>query len=338
MSILVTGGTGFLGRHLIQQLVESGEKKINVLTRSFDEGLAELGVTQIEGSLLDGDALKRALKNVKQVYHLAGRVERDPSSAHLMYELHVDGTRHLLDRILDTKVEKIVVASTSGTVGVSKFDDYIADDDSPTVEEVVSKWPYYLSKIYAERVCERYIREYDLPIVMMRPTLLLGPGDERKSSTEDVEKFLNGDIPSVPSGGLSFVDVRDVANAFILAMESGGAGDTFLLGAQNLTVESFFDELATLSGKAAPKLHLPQNAAVFSAKVLDSAMKFFGKRASVDPVSVDMSGYYWYINSENAETKLGWIPREPRLTLRDTIKDIRHRQERNETPPEFGLL
>lgn len=157
MTILVTGGTGFLGRHLIEQLIEDGGKKIKVLTRSFDEELANLGVTQIEGSLMDGDTLKRALKGVKQVYHLAGRVERDPSSAHLMYELHVDGTRHLLDRIIGTKVEKIVVASTSGTVGVSKFSDFIADDNSPTAEEVVSRWPYYLSKIYAERVCERYV-------------------------------------------------------------------------------------------------------------------------------------------------------------------------------------
>ncbi len=338
MTILVTGGTGFLGRHLIEQLIEDGGKKIKVLTRSFDEELANLGVTQIEGSLMDGDTLKRALKGVKQVYHLAGRVERDPSSAHLMYELHVDGTRHLLDRIIGTKVEKIVVASTSGTVGVSKFSDFIADDNSPTAEEVVSRWPYYLSKIYAERVCERYVREYDLPIVMMRPTLLLGPGDERRSSTEDVEKFLNGDIPSVPSGGLSFVDVRDVAQAFILAMESGDPGDTFLLGARNLTVEAFFEELSILSGKSVPRLHLPQNAAVFSAKVLDSTMKLFGKRASVDPVSVDMSGHYWYINSENAQKKLGWTPRSPRLTLRDTIKDIRHRQERDEIAPEFGLL
>ncbi len=337
MSILVTGGTGFLGRHLIEQLLQKGEKKIKVLTRSFDYELGELGIEQIEGSLLDHDALKRALENVKYVYHLAGRVERDPSSAHLMYELHVDGTRHLLDRIVGTKVKKIVVASTSGTVGVSKFDDYIADDSSPTVEDIVSKWPYYLSKIYAERVCERYIREYNLPIIMMRPTLLLGPGDERKSSTEDVVKFLNGDIPSVPSGGLSFVDVRDVASAFIEAMEVGEAGEHFLLGAQNLTVESFFDELSLLSGKTPPKLHLPQSAAVMGAKVLDSAMRIFGKRASVDPVSVDMSGYYWYIDSKNAEQKLGWNPRSPRLTLRDTIKDIRKRQERDATPPEFGL-
>lgn len=342
MSILVTGGTGFLGRHLIEKLIAKGEKKITVLTRSFDEELDALGINQVEGSILEGDAVKRAIKNVKQVYHLAGRVERDPEDAHLMYALHVDGTRHLLDRLVDSKVEKIVVASTSGTIGVGKYDDFMANNTMSTAEEIVGKWPYYLSKIYAERVCESFIREYEMPIVIMRPTLLLGPGDTRNSSTDDIAKFLKSDIPSIPSGGLSFVDVRDVAEAFILAMDFASPGEKYLLGAKNLSVEAFFTELSELSGVASPTLHLPQGAAIIGAKVLDSAMKILGKRAAVDPVSVEMAGYYWYINSERAKEALGWTPRNPTLTLRDTIKDIRKRWAAEEAAeakvlPEYGL-
>ncbi|MFU8803440.1 MAG: NAD-dependent epimerase/dehydratase family protein, partial [Bradymonadaceae bacterium] len=176
MTTLITGGTGFLGRHLIDALKARGEKNLRVLTRSFDLELADLGVEIIEGSLNDADDLAGAVDGVKKVYHLAGRVERDLDHAHKMYSLHVDGTRMLLEALKGRKVEKIVVASTSGTVGVGEDPDFMAFDDSPTADLIVKGWPYYLSKIYAERVCEEYIEEHGMPIVIMRPTLLLGPG------------------------------------------------------------------------------------------------------------------------------------------------------------------
>src|SRR5690606_18805786 len=136
-----------------------------------------------------------------RVYHLAGKVERDPRQAHRMYALHVDGTRLLLEalRANTDKLEKIVVASTSGTVGVSKTADTVAHDDAPFVEHLVGQWPYYLSKIYAERVCQDAIKDHNMPIVLMRPTLLLGPGDHRQSSTGDVVLFLQKKIPTALS-------------------------------------------------------------------------------------------------------------------------------------------
>ncbi len=144
MATLITGGTGFLGRHLIEQLVARGEQNLRVLSRSFDLELADLGCDIVEGSLDNPEALARATDGVTRVYHLAGKVERDYQNAHRMYALHVDGTRRLLDALRDQPVEKIVVASTSGTVGVSKSADTVADDDSPYAEQTARAWPYYL--------------------------------------------------------------------------------------------------------------------------------------------------------------------------------------------------
>lgn len=319
---LVTGGTGFLGRHLIVRLVDAGEK-VRVLTRSFDQELAELGVEIVEGSLSDTDDVRRAVEGVTRIYHLAGRVERDKSKAHLMYDLHVEGTRRLLDaaRGIDD-LEKIVVASTSGTVGVGRDPGFVADDDSPTAETVVRNWPYYLSKIYAERVCMRYVNEHDLPIVLMRPTLLLGPGDRRESSTGDVVLFLKQKVPTLMSGGLSFVDVRDVADAFIAAMDRGRVGETYLLGAMNCKLSEFFEMLEDLTGIKAPWIPLPDEAAVVSARLLSSALRLVGRSSELDPTTVEMATHFWYIDWSKAERELGFEPRDPVKTLRDTVRWI----------------
>lgn len=321
--ILVTGGTGFLGRHLIKQLRATTDTPIRVLARSFDTELADLGVELMEGSMTRTEDIIAAVEGVTHVYHLAGRVERDASKAHAMYDLHVEGTRHLLDALRGQKgVKKIVVASTSGTVGVSKDSEQIANDDSSHAEHIVHKWPYYLSKIYTERLCMRFVEEHSMPIVLMRPTLLLGPGDVKQSSTGDVVLFLQKKIPAPIEGGLSFVDVRDVADAFIAAMEKAPAGRTYLLGAENLTMESFFKRLEHLTGIRAPWIPIPGDAMLFGAKLLGQAMKLIGKDTDVDPVSVEMAQHYWYIDSSRAIEELDFAPRSGTETLRDTIRWI----------------
>ena len=331
MTTLITGGTGFLGQHLIDQLVAAGDRDLRVLSRNPNDMLQALGVEVVEGSLLSREDLEEATDGVERVYHLAGRVERDRKKAHLMYELHVDGTRLLLDVLRDssTDVEKIVVASTSGTVGVGTNPDFMATDDSPHAESIVRNWPYYLSKIYGERVCFEYVEKYDMPIVQMRPTLLLGPGDERESSIGDVVNFLRRKIPGVIDGGISFVDVRDTADAFVRAMDDGEAGETFLVGASNLTMGEFFARLEAIAGVPAPKMKVPDTFAKLGSRLLDAVTKVTDEIGDIDPVSLEMARHFWYIDSSKARQKLGWSPRDPDKTLRDTIHWIR------ENHPEF---
>lgn len=345
MTTLITGGTGFLGRHLIDLLIANGESDLRVLGRTPDAELIELGVEFIEGSLLSVGDLEQAVEGVSRVYHLAGRVERDRSKAHLMYSLHVDGTRLLLDalRESDTDIEKIVVASTSGTVGVGKSSDFVATDDSPHAESIVHNWPYYLSKIYAERLCTEYVDRYEMPIVLMRPTLLLGPGDRRESSTGDVILFLNKKVPGVIEGGMSFVDVRDTAEAFLAAMEKGEPGESFLLGAINLSIRDFFERLAAITGLPAPRIPIPDSVVRLGSKLLGALTQVKKDVGDLDPVSLEMARHYWYIDSSHAIERLGWSPRDPDRTLRDTVNWIREnhpefqdaRGERPDPPPEL---
>src|SRR4051812_658421 len=94
---LVTGGTGFLGSHLVRLLVEEGVRPLRVLSTSAPAWLEECGVEVVQGSITSREDVSRAVEGVAEVYHLAGRVSREPEDAHLMYKLHVDGTRVLCE-------------------------------------------------------------------------------------------------------------------------------------------------------------------------------------------------------------------------------------------------
>ena len=180
-------------------------------------------------------------------------------------------------------IRRVVYASTSGTVGVTASGDWIPDDESK-YSSLTEAWPYYSSKIEAEKVASQIAQESSIELVMMRPSLLLGPGDVNLSSCMVVVDFLkkkvskdfgqclvcclepegleelrfcSQQIPFVPNGGISFVDVRDAAKAFVNAMSSTVDSGSYLLGGVNMTTEEFFENLEAVSGVPAPKLKLP---------------------------------------------------------------------------------
>lgn len=320
---LVTGGTGFLGQHLVRQLLASGHD-VRVLSRSSDRALERLGASFHKGSVLHPKQVRQAMEGVDGVFHLAGKVERDPKRAHTLYTLHVTGTRNVLEVALELEPKpRLVLASTSGTVAVTRDGRTIPDDESEHVTEIVKDWPYYLSKVYAEKTASSLAQRKGLEVIQMRPTLLLGPGDHRLSSTKDVLNFIEGRVPITPSGGLSFVDVRDTAEAFIAAMERGRPGACYLLGASNLTFEAFFERLEKISGVSRPRVAIPNPAARFGARFMDAAFRVMGKEPDIDPTSVEMSQHFWYLDWSAAMRDLGFSPRDPGQTLYDTVQWLR---------------
>ena len=111
-------------------------------------------------------------------------------------------------------MKSIVLASTSGTIAVTEDGEIVPDESYPPPLDIVSRWPYYASKLYQEMAALERFNGKGLRLVIMNPSLLLGPGDERLSSTKVVLDFMARKISAVPTGGLSFVDARDAAKAF----------------------------------------------------------------------------------------------------------------------------
>ncbi|WP_428261337.1 NAD-dependent epimerase/dehydratase family protein [Haliangium sp.] len=332
--ILITGGTGFLGEHVVRCLLDRGREvfsDIRVLARSRASALEQLArehdqLRLVRGDLLTGDALGEALDGCAAVLHLAGLVSREPTDGQRMMRVHVDGTRRLLEHMHTAGVGRVVIASTSGTVAVSEYEE-ILDEEAGYATEIVAGWPYYASKVYQEKLAFSLGEDLGIEVVAVNPSLLLGPGDRRISSTLDVLRFLRREIPVAVEGGISFVDVRDAAEATVAALERGRAGERYLLGGPNWTVSEFFGRLSRVAKVPAPRVKVPARAAQaarFGASVLEHVYrKVWGKEPPVDRISVEMGQHYWWLDPSKAERELGFEARDPGLTLADTVAYLR---------------
>ncbi|MBP9088563.1 MAG: NAD-dependent epimerase/dehydratase family protein [Kofleriaceae bacterium] len=320
-AVAVTGATGFLGEHVCRVLVEQGHI-VRGLSRSRSGLLADLGVEHVRGDVLSGPELARAIDGTSCVFHLAGAVSRDPDDAQRMMRLHVDGTRRVLEAMAAAGIKKMVLASTSGTIAVSQTE-AVLDERNDYPMALVAGWPYYASKVYQERLAFDLGAQLGIEVIAINPSLLLGPGDRRLSSTGDVRKFLKRQIPIVPDGGMNFVDVRDVADATVAAMDRGRAGERYLLGGPNWTMKEFFGRLSRVSKVAAPRLRLPSKVSRWGAGFIEELYRHRGKTPPTDRISVEMAEHYWWIDSSKAQVELGFSARDPGLTLADTVAYLR---------------
>ena len=320
---LITGGTGFLGAHLVRQLVDSGAKDIRVMATSIPEWLTGLGVDTFEGSIMVGDDIARAVEGVSEIYHLAGRVSRDKDDAREMYRLHVEGTRLLCDAARKAGVKTIVLASSSGTIAVTEKGDVVPDETYPPRLDIIARWPYYASKAYQEMAALERFNGKGLRLVIMNPSLLLGPGDDRLSSTKVILDFMARKITAVPNGGLNFVDARDTAKAFRVAMQKGRHGERYLLGAVNWTFVKFFDRLERLTKVSSPRLAFPSKFAITGAQVIDSLFRQWNLASPLQADEIEMAEYFWYFNHAKARRELAFVPRDPGDTLNDSVRYVR---------------
>ena len=335
MKLLVTGGTGFLGSPLVPRLVAAGHS-VRLIGRSKPAGPAFEQVEYVRGDLKDRDSVRRALEGMEAVYHLAGLVSFQPKDARRMYELHVDCTRELLRDVRESSVQRVILASTSGTIAVSKEERLGTEEDDYPIT-VVGGWPYYLSKIYEEKLALEYCRQHAIPLVVLNPSLLMGPGDERLSSTWTVMKYLQGEIPSMPGGGLSFVDARDAADAFVNALTRGQVYGRHLMGV-NLSLADFFKRLERLTGVPAPRLRLPSQVNVLGSKLLERVAKWRGVEPKLDPQEVEIGEHYFYLDPSKAERELGFQARDIHETLSDTVQYLYTRMAPGHAPGTRGRL
>lgn len=320
----VGGASGFLGSHLVRLLLSRGH-----VVKAVALGGGDIdGQPVADIDVLDTEAVTETARGCDGAFLATGMVSRNPDDAEALHRVHVFGTRSAMGALRAAGVGRVVVVSTSGTLAVGTDPDQIFDEAAAPPVEHIAAWPYYRTKLYGEREALLANDPPEFEVVIVNPSLLLGPGDLRESSTGDVRRFLERAVVAVPAGGLAFVDARDAAAGMLLAFEQGRAGEKYILNAKNLTVAAFFGRLERLTGVKAPWLRLPRSRqlAVGASDVFTRAVKAIGGSPPVDHASVEMGQYFWYCDAGKAERELGWTARDPGETLHDTVDDLRRRK------------
>jgi len=320
MSILVTGGTGFIGSAVVRSLVAHGERPRCLVRPSSDlRNLDGLDVELVEGDLLDSGSLEAALTGCRTLFHVAADYRiwvRRPES---MLRTNVEGTRRLMELALHLGVEKIVYTSSVAVLGKNK-DGLPADEETPvTLQDMIGV--YKRSKFLAEAEVVRLNREEGLPVVIVNPSTPIGPGDVKPTPTgRIVVEAACGRMPAFVDTGLNVVHVDDVAAGHLLAFEKGQLGERYVLGGENLALGEILGRVAEVRGRRAPRLRLPRRPLYPLAYASETWARVTGGREPLLTIDgLNMAATPMYFSSAKAQKGLDYRARPAAAALQDAV-------------------
>ena len=315
--VLVTGGSGFIGQHLVATLVASGRQ-----TRVLDvrpPGRTVANAQYIKGSVLDRELVDQALDVVDEVYHLAGLPGMWVARKDDFHAVNYRGTEVVISaarkrgiaRLLHCSTESILFRSSpAGEAGVE--DTLLTADDMPG--------PYTRSKLLAERLAMEAAAS-GFPVVIGSPTMPIGPHDHNLTPpTAMLRHFLGKRFQFYLDFVLNLVDVRDVASGLILAMERGKVGNRYILGGESIPLKKLLEHVAAISGRDSLRVPVPGQLAEVTAAILE----FMADHVTRTPPSATAEAVRIALRStalstERARRELGYAPRPIESALRETI-------------------
>lgn len=246
--ILVTGATGLVGSHLLQQLLKQN-KAVKALYRSEIPAIANAEKTEwIKGDILDMQTLEEALQGIENVYHCAAIVSFNPKRKAELYKTNVEGTANVVNACIASNVKKLLHVSSVAALGRVK-DNATINENMHWTEDTDNS-AYGRSKYLSEIEVWRGIGE-GLQAVIVNPSIILGAGDWNKGSSE-IFKTAHNEFPWYTEGVTGFINVDDVVKAMMLLMESNITAERFILSAENLTYKDLFTEIAINFAKKPP--------------------------------------------------------------------------------------
>jgi dihydroflavonol-4-reductase len=316
---LVTGATGLVGSHVAHALAARGDDlRLAVRASSRPDNLADLDCETVRCDVLDRRSVRRAMRGVERVFHVAGLTSLRASREELR-KINVEGTRIVLEEALRAGAQRAVYTSSVAAIGPAPRGS-TADEDHP-FDPVAHSIPYVDSKREAETEALR-VAAGGLAVVIVNPAHVLGRGDLNRSSTELVRRFLTRSIPAYVDGAINVVDVRDVAAAHLAADESGRPGERYILGNRNYTLDRLFADLGRLSGVEPPALKLP----VVAALALARASQSIPGAPRISAGEVRAAAMWWTYRNTKARRELGFRPSPHEETLEATIGWYRERE------------
>ena len=321
MPTLITGGTGFIGRALVQRLISEGEE-IRLLVRPTSDlaGLDDKRIQLCPGDVTAKESLRVAADGRRRVFHLAAYAQswaKDPSS---FCRVNVEGTKNLLDACLEKKIERVVMASSSVTLGSSSDQSHGETDER---DENSFATEYERSKYLAEKIALSYVPR-GLSVVFVNPTRVYGPGKltEANSVTKLIKMCLKQRASLILGQGReigNYVLVDDVVTGMLAAMARGRAGERYILGGDNISLDDFFGLLRKLSRKRGVRLAIPVGLALVFGRFEEWKARRLGIRPLITREWVKNFMIDWAFSSEKARAELGYHPKSLEEGLKLTI-------------------
>jgi nucleoside-diphosphate-sugar epimerase len=313
VNVLVTGATGFLGRHLVTALVERGDSvRAFVRPETDAAALESLGAEVVRGGLGDASALRAAATGHGLVFNAVGLVSYEWGDLARLREANVESARRILEAV--EPGARLVHVSSAGAVGPSGAPDRLADEEQPFPAAARGN-PYSVTKREAEELVLAAVAARRVDAVLANPTILLGPGDVYGSSTWPVRRYLQGLLRFHTRGGASFVDARDAASGLLALAERGRRGERYILTSRegNLAWNAFFRRVGEATGVRRVMLPLPPVALRAAVRVVPWPVKPGQARTATE---------WWLFDPGKAERELGFATRPLAETIAATAADL----------------
>ncbi len=307
MKVFLSGASGFIGGHIARKLISSGYE-VNALIRRTSNliGIKDLPLNIFTGDLLDKDSIISAMKGCKTCFHVAANYSFWEKNREIFYLANVEGTKNILDCAKILNLQKIVYTSSECTIKLDKNENNKEEFETKLNDVSDVFGDYKKTKILAEIEVRKYI-QIGLPIVIVAPTTPIGTWDIKPTPTgKIILDFMLGKMSAYVNTGLNIIDVENVAEGHILALENGVIGEKYVLGNKNLTLKQIFDILSEITKIKSPNIKIPLWLAL-SASYFDEFIKGkILKRAPSIPISaVKAASKFRFFDCTQSVNKLG---------------------------------
>ncbi|MDD1413177.1 NAD-dependent epimerase/dehydratase family protein [Dolichospermum sp. ST_con] len=317
MRAFVTGGTGFIGSHVVRSLLQS-EYQVTALVRPSSNlgNLQGLTVDIVKGDLNNPNIWEQ-MRGCDYLFHVAAHYSLWQKDRELLYFDNIEGTRNILAAAQKAGIKRTVYTSSVAAIGVGKSGEIVDETYQSPVEKLVGD--YKKSKFLAEQVAMEAAKKGQ-DIVIVNPSSPIGALDIKPTPTGDIIlRFLRRQMPAYVDTGLNFIDVRDVAWGHLLALEKGKSGDRYILGNQNLSLKQLLEQLSQITNLPAPQISVPSWIPLTVAWIDEKILSPLGKTPTVPIDGVRMAQQPMYYDASKAIRELG-LPQSPlNIALKDAV-------------------
>lgn len=304
--VFLTGATGFVGSHVLRELLAAGYA-VRALRRSQRDETPHEQLEWVTGDLHNVGAFARALHECRYLVHCAALYSFSPRDRGAIAAVNVDGTTSLMAAAHVGGVERAVLTSSSAT-------------------ENHAHSGYHRSKLDQERVAFAS----RVPVLALLPTAPVGPGDAKPTPTgRFVLDFVRGKIVAKAPGhgGMNLVAVEDVARTHVAALVRGTIGERYVIGGENLSMDEIWAMLADITGRPMPRWRAPYALALIAAYLDDGWCRLTGAAPAIPIEGVRLSREQMYADSSKAQRDLGYTPTPVRAALERAVKWFRENRE-----------